>query len=86
MQTLFSWFGKGQLKAFATFVLEVCKQEGFHGEDIEAESTFEITRYVLGRFLPLLEEYSDNGCFIREQKLWPRKIERVYRATRLDQL
>lgn len=78
MQTLLSLFGNDTINSSAVHVREVVEKDRFGEEDSEVKQTFLRTGYFLGVLLPSLEEYDGKRWRIREPKLKPLDIKRVY--------
>lgn len=63
---------------FAELLLEAVGEDKFHGEDREIELSFVRTEYVFGMVVPLLENFDEKRCLIRDPGLWSRKIQKVF--------
>lgn len=77
LKSQFSFFSMDMLGAFSGLLQEAFVENVFVEEDRDVEPTFARGGYVRKVFLLVLEDYSKDGCFIREPELLPHTVKRV---------
>lgn len=75
---MISVFRSHVLEMFETLLQEESIENRCHEEDLQVTLTFVRSEYVLGGFVPSLEHYNGEICFIMELDVWPQKVQRVF--------
>lgn len=69
---LFSLLDKQVCKTFETLLQEVLTENGSHYREPRTTLTFASSGYAVGGFMPSLDHYDQEKCYIMKPNGWPR--------------